>query len=155
MRILSLFDGISGAAQALEELSIDCEYYASEIDKWAIEISRRNHPNIIQLGDVRDIGTKNPYPKELLEKCDLLIFGSPCTDLSIAKRNRRSLGGQQSSLFFEAIRIIKDLKPRYFVMENVGSMSRDAKNEITKCLATSLTQNDKDYEDWELINVDF
>ena len=48
MRILSLFDGISGAAQALKELGIDCQYYASEIDKFAIQISQKNHPDIIQ-----------------------------------------------------------------------------------------------------------
>ena len=134
LKVLSLFDGISGARQALKELNIDCDYYASEIDKWAIQVSKKNHPDIFQLGDVNNIGTKNPYPKELLERCDLLIFGSPCTDLSIAKRNRQSLNGQQSSLFFEAVRIMKDLKPKYFVMENVASMSRYAKDEITKVL---------------------
>jgi len=53
IKLLSLFDGISGARQALKELNIDCEYYASEIDKYAIQIAKVNHPDIIQLGDVR------------------------------------------------------------------------------------------------------
>ena len=53
LKVLSLFDGISGAAQALKELGVECDYYASEVDKWAIEISRKNHPDIVQLGDVK------------------------------------------------------------------------------------------------------
>ena len=65
---------------------------------------------------------------------DLLIGGSPCTDLSISKRNRQSLNGSQSSLFFEYVRILKEVKPKFFILENVNSMSNDAKNEITSHL---------------------
>ena len=55
IRVLSIFDGISGCRQALKELNIDCEYYSSEIDKWAIKVAMANHPDIVQLGDIRDI----------------------------------------------------------------------------------------------------
>src|SRR3990167_2565094 len=134
MKILSLFDGISCARVALGKASIKVEkYYASEIDKYAIQIAQKNFPDTIQVGDVKELGKEVPYPKEFLNGgCDLIIFGSPCTDLSIAKKNRQGLKGSASGLFYEAIRIMYDLKPRYFLMENVASMSRESKDEITK-----------------------
>ena len=133
MNILSLFDGISIAQQALKNVGIKVDnYYASEIDKYAIQITQKNFPNTIQLGDVCKLGKENPYPNELLNGgCDLMVFGSPCTNLSIAKKNREGLRGSESGLFFDAIRIMYDLKPRYFLMENVKSMSQDSKDEIT------------------------
>ena len=136
MKVLSLFDGISCAQQALKELGVeDLTYYASEIDKYAISITQKNHPWTIQVGDITKLGKESPYPQELLEGVDLIIFGSPCQDLSIAKKGRQGLSGGRSGLFFEAVRIIKDLKPKYFVMENVNSMSRESKEEITKVLS--------------------
>ena len=136
MKILSLFDGISCARVALERVGIPIEaYYASEIDKYAIQISKKNYPDIVQLGDVSKLGKENPYPKELLKGVDLIVFGSPCTDLSIAKKNRQGLKGNQSSLFFEAVRIMKDIPHKYFIMENVASMSKESKEEITKVMS--------------------
>lgn len=136
MKILSLFDGISCARVACDRAGIPVEaYYASEIDKYAIQVSEKNYPDIKQVGDVCKFGKEVPYPEELLNGgCDLIIFGSPCTDLSIAKKGREGLRGSASGLFFEAVRIIKDLKPKYFIMENVASMSKDSKEEITKVL---------------------
>jgi len=153
-RVLSLFDGISGARQALKELNIDCKYYACEIDKWAIKVARENHFDINHFGssycgldvkdflsdewetttkEIQDIGGYTKH-KELIKNTDLLIGGSPCTDLSISKRNRKSLNGSQSSLFFEYVRILKKIKPNFFILENVASMSSDAKNEISNNL---------------------
>lgn len=141
IKVLSLFDGISGAAQALKELGIDCDYYASEIDKWAIEISKKNHPDIIQLGDVKDIDNWNLVLNGFAgitngkqNKLDLLIGGSPCQDLSIAKRDGKGLNGEKSSLFFEYLRILNEVKPKYFVLENVASMKKEYKDEISKLL---------------------
>jgi len=140
MKILSLFDGISCARVALERAGIPVEaYYASEIDRYAMQISAKNYPDIVQLGSVVNLGKEIPYPKELLDGgCDLIVFGSPCTDLSIAKKNRQGLKGEASGLFYEAVRIMKDLKPRYFLMENVASMSKESKLEITKIMAEFL-----------------
>ena len=138
IKVLSLFDGISVAQQALKELGYDVEYYASEIDKYAISITQKNHPNTKQIGDVVKLGKENPYPPELLKGVDLIVFGSPCTDLSIAKKNRQGLKGSASGLFYEAVRIMKDLKPKYFLTENVNSMSQDSKDEITKTLLPFL-----------------
>ena len=146
IRCLSLFDGISGARQALKNLNIDCDYYASEIDKFAIQVSKNNHADIAQIGNVKGIQIEDDYifynqDNEPMQNggsfksdLDLLIGGSPCTDLSISKRNRQSLNGSQSSLFFEYVRILKEVKPKFFILENVASMSNDAKNEITKNL---------------------
>ena len=133
IKVLSLFDGISIARQAIVNCGIEIDkYYASEIDKYAIQIAQKNFPDTIQLGDVSKLGREVPYPEELLNGgCDLIIFGSPCTDLSIAKKNREGLKGKSSGLFYEAVRIIKDIKPKYFIMENVNSMPKEAKQMIT------------------------
>lgn len=139
MKILSLFDGISIAQQAFKELGFEVEYYASEIDKYAIEITQKNHPNTEQLGDIKDIDCTNGllhYGKGRLAETDIyfLIGGSPCQDLSIAKKNREGLNGKRSGLFWDYVRILKDLKPKYFVLENVASMSKEAKQTITDTL---------------------
>lgn len=127
MKVLSLFDGMSVAQQALKELSIPVEiYFASEIDKYAIATTQSNFPNTIQLGNV--IGLK------LNEEIDLLIGGSPCQDLSIAKKNREGLKGQKSGLFYEYVRIRNEVKPKYFILENVNSMPKEAKEQMSEIL---------------------
>lgn len=128
MRVLSLFDGISVAQQALKELGVLPEYYASEIDKYAISITQKNHPNTIQMGSVLEINSPD------YQDIDLLIGGSPCQDLSIAKKNRQGLSGSRSGLFWEYVRILQEVKPKYFVLENVNSMPKEAKQVITEAL---------------------
>lgn len=127
MKVLSLFDGISIAQQALKNVGIDVEkYYASEIDKYAIQITQKNFPNTIQIGDVKNVnGT-------MFHDIDLLIGGSPCQDLSIAKKDRKGLDGERSGLFWEYVRILKEVKPKYFILENVNSMPKEAKKVITE-----------------------
>lgn len=112
MNVLSVFDGIAGAKVALDRLGIPCTYYASEIDKYAIQVAKKNHPDIIQLGDVRDIDVLS------LPSIDLLIGGSPCQDLSIAGK-QKGLQGERSSLFYEYIWLLSALQPEYFILENV------------------------------------
>jgi DNA (cytosine-5)-methyltransferase 3A len=125
MRVLSLFDGISCARAALERANLPINtYYASEIDKNAIQVSTKNYPDIIHLGSV--VGLTPP------ENIDLLIGGSPCTDLSIAKKERQGLEGSQSSLFWEYVRIKKECNPKWFVLENVASMAKKDRDIITK-----------------------
>lgn len=118
LTVFSCFDGISGARVALDRLGIPVTYYASEINKYAIKIALKNYPDAIQLGDINSI---NPY---LLPKIELLIGGSPCQDLSVAKRNREGLDGNRSGLFFNYVRLLYYLKPTYFLLENVASMSK-------------------------------
>jgi site-specific DNA-cytosine methylase len=126
MNVLSLFDGISCARMALGDKVKT--YYASEIDPYAIKIAKKNHPDTIHIGDVRTITSAS------LPKIDLLIGGSPCQDLSIAKHNRKGLDGERSGLFWDYIRIKNELNPTYFILENVASMSKDVKQTITETL---------------------
>jgi len=134
MKILSLFDGISCARVALERAEILVEeYYASEIDKYALQISQKNYPDIKQLGNVQSIAPTEPIT-EWLGEIDLLIGGSPCQDLSIAKKDRKGLDGERSGLFWEYVRILKEVKPKYFILENVNSMPKEAKELISKTL---------------------
>jgi len=129
MNILSLFDGISCARVALERAGIPVEvYYASEIDKYAKQISAKNYPDIIQIGSV--VGLDTAQFKDI----DILCGGSPCQDLSIAKKDRRGLDGERSGLFWEYARILKEVKPKYFILENVNSMPKEAKQLITETL---------------------
>ena len=118
--VLSLFDGISCGQIALERSGIKVDkYYASEIDKYAIKITAKNYPNTVQLGDVSYINAND------LPKIDLLIGGSPCQDLSnykYYKKDVKGLDGSKSGLFYHYVRLLKELKPKYFLLENVASM---------------------------------
>ena len=126
MRVLSLFDGISCARVALNRAGIPITFYfASEIDKNAILVAQKNHPDTIQLGSV--VGLSPP-------ECDLLIGGSPCVDLSIAKKDRKGLDGEHSGLFWEWVRVWKETKPKWWVLENVASMPKKDRDIITATL---------------------
>lgn len=128
--VLSLFDGISCARVALDRLGYrDIRYMASEVDKYAIQIAQKNYPDTIQLGDVCKI-QRDMLPQHI----DLLIGGSPCQDLSIAKKNRKGLDGERSGLFWEWVRLWKECQPRYWVLENVNSMPKEAKRIISETL---------------------
>jgi DNA (cytosine-5)-methyltransferase 3A len=128
IKVLSLFDGISCAQEALKKLGYDPEYYASEVDKYTIEVTQNQHPETKQLGSVEDINGTD------FAGVDLIIGGSPCQDLSVAKVNREGLAGKRSKLFFDFVRILKEAKPKYFVLENVASMNRESKEKITEIL---------------------
>lgn len=125
MKVLSLFDWISCARIALERAWVKVDtYYASEIDKYAIQVSTKNYPDIIHIGNVKDVS--------ISDDIDLLIWWSPCQDLSIAKKDRKGLDWERSWLFREYLRILKEVKPTYFVLENVASMSKADKDIITQ-----------------------
>ena len=131
MNILSLFDGISCARVALDRAGIKVDnYYASEIDKYTMQISAKNYPDIVQVGSVVDF---HPTPL-ICGQIDLMVGGSPCQDLSIAKKDRKGLAGERSGLFWEYVRILKEVKPKYFILENVNSMPKEAKAIITETL---------------------
>ena len=127
MRVVSLFDGISCARVALEKagLTVD-DYFASEVERNAIKVSLKNYPDIVQCGDVKELRG------DCFGNVDLLIGGSPCQDLSIAKKGRKGLEGDRSSLFWEYVRIWKETKPAWFVLENVASMPKADRDIITK-----------------------
>jgi DNA (cytosine-5)-methyltransferase 3A len=125
MNVLSLFDGISCARVALDKAGIEVNaYMAAEIDKNAIKVSDKNYPDIIRVGSVVGL--------EVEGQIDLLIGGSPCQDLSIAKKDRKGLDGNRSGLFWEFVRIKKECSPQWFVLENVASMPKADRDIITR-----------------------
>ena len=131
MNVLSLFDGISCGRVALERAGFEIDnYYAAEIEPNAIKIAQKNYPDTIQLGDVRNVTTKD------LKHITLLIGGSPCQDLSVYKFDRgdvKGLEGKKSSLFYQFERLYKELNPKYFLLENVP-MQEEWKNIISEIL---------------------
>lgn len=130
MKVLSLFDGISCGRVALERAGIPVEtYYASEIDKYAMSVAQAMYPDTIQIGDVCKIDFT-----QYIGKVDMIIGGSPCQDLSIAKQNRQGLQGERSRLFWEYIKALTIIKPKYFLLENVASMKNEDRDAITAVL---------------------
>ena len=125
LNILSLFDGIAVACLAATNFGIPCNYYASEIDKYAIQVTAKNYPEIKQVGDVGEL-TASSLPA----KIDLMIGGSPCQNLS-CRGDHTGLKGTKSKLFFDYLRLLKEIKPRYFVLENVASMSHKNRDIIS------------------------
>jgi site-specific DNA-cytosine methylase len=137
MKILSLFDGMSCGRIALERLGVFVsKYYACEIDKYAIQVSKDNYPNIIQLGDVvrlrkslemnlatlRHLAASDNYYTQIIDiktnGIDMIIGGSPCQGFSFAGKQLR-FDDERSVLFFEFVKIKELLNPRFWFLENV------------------------------------
>ena len=129
MNVVSLFDGKSCGYIALDRAGVKVDnYYASEIDKHAIKVSAANYPNIKRLGDVQHINY------QMLPKIDLLIGGSPCQGFSFAGK-QLNFKDPRSALFFEFIHALKEVKPKYFLLENVVMKKeyQDAISELLGC----------------------
>ena len=126
INVLSLFDGMSCGQIALNKLGIKYDkYFASEIDKDAIKVTLNNYPNTIQIGSVLDVKGSD------LPKIDLLFGGSPCQSFSRAG-NGTGFDGS-SKLFWEYVRILEEVKPTYFLLENV-IMKKEWEDVITEAL---------------------
>jgi len=129
MNVLSLFDGMSCGQIALNRANVNYDmYFASEVDKYAIKVAQANYPQTIQLGDV----TKVDYTKLPIGGIDLLMGGSPCQGFSVAGK-QLDFDDPRSKLFFEFVRLKDELKPKYFLMENVP-MKQECQDIITKYL---------------------
>jgi len=112
MNVLSLFDGMSCGQIALDKLGIKVDnYFASEIDKYAIQVTQNNYPNTRQIGDIVNLKGSD------LPKIDILYGGSPCQSFSRAGDNSGFDG--KSKLFWEFVRVLKETNPKYFLLENV------------------------------------
>lgn len=110
--VLSLFDGMSCGQVALNRAGIHYDnYYASEIEEPSMKVTGHNFPNTIQVGDVTKLKASD------LPRIDLLIGGSPCQSFSNAG-NGKGFDGE-SGLFWEYVRLLRELKPKYFLLENV------------------------------------
>ena len=127
MNVLSLFDGMSCGQLALQRAGIQVEnYYAAEIDKYAIKVTQANFPNTVQLGDVTAVDPDS------LPDIDLLIGGSPCQGFSFAGK-QLNFDDPRSKLFWEYVRLLNALKPKYFLLENV-KMKKESMDVITRAL---------------------
>ena len=142
MNVLSLFDGMSCGQIALDKLGIKpTNYFASEIDKFAIQVAKKNFPNTIHLGDVTKLQTSGDHLLDEFEcghKIDLLIGGSPCQGFSYANtskdKKKLAFDHPQSQLFFEFIRLVEETKPTFVFLENVR-MKTEWRDEITNILS--------------------
>lgn len=125
MNVLSLFDGKSGAMAALQSIGINPNnYYACEIDRYAQQVSRFHYPDIIRLGDVTKVSFMD------LPKIDLLVAGFPCQAFSFAGK-QLNFEDPRGKLFFEVVRLLQEIQPRFFLLENVR-MKKDIEEEINK-----------------------
>jgi DNA-cytosine methyltransferase len=126
IRYFSTFSGIGGFELGMPK-DWECVGF-SEIDKYAIQVYQNHFPTHKNFGDISLIDIPN------LPDFDLLVGGSPCQDLSISKKNREGLRGARSGLFHKFVEILRVKKPKYFILENVNSMSKESKAEITKIM---------------------
>ena len=144
MNVLSLFDGMSCGQIALNKAGIKYHnYFACEIDKYAIQVAQENFPETVQLGDVTKVWTSKSWSqgKEIgvlvapcrgHHKIDLLMGGSPCQGFSFAGK-QLNFDDPRSKLFFEFVRLKDSLQPKYFLLENV-KMKKESQDIITEYL---------------------
>jgi len=145
--LLDLFSGIGGFHLGLEQAGFEFDWVGfSEIDKYAKQTYSKNFPNAKDLGDVRTIRHKD------LPQIDIITFGSPCQDFSIAGK-RAGLDGNRSSLIGEAIRLITECKPRFFIWENVkGTFSSNNGEDFWEIIKTFTNIGGYRLE-WQLLNT--
>lgn len=145
MNVLSLCDGMSCGHIALDRAGIKIKkYFASEIKDIAIKVTLQNYPDTIEIGDLTKITYKNGilYTEvgNFEEKIDIVIFGSPCQTFSIAIPTHKRVGLEnlkKSGLFYQCNRILQEVNPQYFLMENVASMKNSDKEIISSFLGVS------------------
>lgn len=127
MNVLSLCDGMSGAMAALNHLGIKpTNYFASEVDKYAESVSRFHYPEIIRLGDINKVDFFG------LPKIDLLVAGFPCQSFSFAGK-QLNFEDPRGKIFFEVVRLLNELQPKYFLLENV-IMKKDIEAKINELI---------------------
>tara|TARA_R110002020_G_scaffold164988_1_gene352187 strand:+ start:14547 stop:15893 length:1347 start_codon:yes stop_codon:yes gene_type:complete len=146
LNILDLFSGIGGFKLGFEEAGYDCHSYFSEVDKHAIAIYKHNFKNSTYVGSVTDVR------REQLPKIDVITFGSPCQDFSLAGK-RRGMGGERSSLILEAIRLITECQPRVFIWENVKGTFSSNSGEDFAAIIQAFTNIGGYRLEWQLCNT--
>lgn len=155
MKVLSLFDGISCGRIALDRAGIKVDkYYASEVDKYAIKVSSNNYPDIIQIGEVTKIDFSN------YTDVNMIIAGSPCQGFSLSGR-QLNFNDERSKLFFEFVKAVQTIKPKYFLLENV-CMKKEYENIISELVGVEpvkinsslVTAQSRNRLYWTNINFD-
>ena len=134
INVLSCFDGCSGGQLALQKAGIDVgTYYASEIDKYAMQVTQANFPNTIQVGDITKVSLYR-----FQHHIDLMMGGSPCQGFSFAG-HQLNFDDPRSKLFFDFIRIRDELLPKYVLLENVR-MAKESQDIISKYMGCEPTK---------------
>ncbi|MGB5931022.1 MAG: DNA (cytosine-5-)-methyltransferase [Cyclobacteriaceae bacterium] len=145
--LLDLFSGIGGFPKGLSDAGITfSKHYFSEIDKYAIANYQYNFKQAIHVGAVEEV------KKGTLEKPDIVTFGSPCQDLSIAGK-RKGIKGKRSRLFFEAVTVINALKPRLFIFENVKGLFSSNKGKDFEIVLRAFADLGLYDLQWQLLNT--
>lgn len=143
MKVLSLCDGMSCCHIALDRAGIPVkEYYAAEIKEIGIRVTKDNYPDTIHIGDVNKISYKDGvlYTENgnyNVGKIDLVAFGSPCQSFSQAMKTHMRVGlkdKERSGLFLECYRILKEVNPKWFLLENVASMKKEDRDFLSECM---------------------
>ena len=143
MKVLSLCDGMSVAHIALERVGFTVdEYYAAEIKPIALKVTKENYPNTIHIGDVNKVSYKagilyTENGNYNVGHIDLMVFGSPCQSFSIAMKTEMRVGLKdktRSGLFLECYRILREVNPTWFLLENVASMKDEDRDFLTECM---------------------
>ena len=153
MKVLSLCDGMSCGHIALDRAGVNVDkYFAAEIKEIGIKVTKYNYPDTIHIGDVNKVAYKDGILHteygDFETDIDMVIFGSPCQTFSIAMKKELRVGlenKEKSGLFLECYRILKEVNPKYFLMENVASMKDDDRDLITHLMGVSpLNINSKE-----------
>ena len=143
MKVLSLCDGMSIAHIALDRIGMHVDkYYAAEIKPAALKVTKENYPDTIHIGDVNKVRYKGGilYTENgnyNVGHIDLMVFGSPCQSFSIAMKTDMRVGLKdktRSGLFLECYRILKEVNPTWFLLENVASMNDEDRDFLTECM---------------------
>ena len=143
MKVLSLCDGMSIAHIALDRIGIHVDkYFAAEIKPVALKVTKENYPDTIHIGDVNKVRYKGGilYTENgnyNVGHIDLMVFGSPCQSFSIAMKTDMRVGLQdktRSGLFLECYRILQEVQPTWFLLENVASMKDEDRDFLSKCM---------------------
>jgi DNA (cytosine-5)-methyltransferase 1 len=146
MTHLDLFSGIGGFSLGLKRVFDIKHTYFSEIDKYAIDVYKHNFKNSTYVKSVTDVRGGE------LPKIDIITFGSPCQDFSLAGK-RKGMGGERSSLITEAIRLIKECRPRFFIWENVKGTFSSNSGEDFWAIIQAFTNIGGYRLEWQLLNT--
>ena len=143
MKVLSLCDGMSIAHIAMDRIGMPVdEYYAAEIKPIAIKVTKDNYPDTIHIGDVNKVRYKGgilytEFGNYNVGKIDLMVFGSPCQSFSRCMKTDMRVGLEdktRSGLFFECYRILQEVNPTWWLLENVASMKNEDRDYLTECM---------------------
>jgi|TARA_R110002096_G_C14457210_1_gene712027 DNA (cytosine-5)-methyltransferase 1 len=146
MNLLDLFSGIGGFHLGLERAGFKINSFNSEINKYANQVYKNNFKNSTYVGSVADVRGSD------LPRINAITFGSPCQDFSLAGK-QKGMGGERSSLILEAIRLVKECRPDFFIWENVKGTFSSNSGEDFAAILQAFTNIGGYRLEWQLLNT--